>query len=177
MYCESNEATDIEHFWPQRRAPCLTFYWHNLLLACERCNSNYKRDRFPRKNGKPLLINPVDDDPRKHLQLNRTGKFFPLTDEGKVSISIFGLDRGTLERTRNNAFVSVESMIVRYAAACRNGNTVMALEIQRALCEYPFSSVFVAIVNAAEKPGAEDWLSNDCLLALESHPEIKTWLL
>lgn len=177
MYCESNEATHIEHFWPQRRAPCFTFYWHNLLLACERCNSNYKRDKFPRKNGKPLLINPVEDDPRKHLELSRNGKFVSLTPEGKASITVFGLDRWTLERDRANAFLAVEHMIAGYATACLNGNITRALATQRALCEYPFSSVFVAIIDAANKPGASESLSAECLSALDAHPEIKTWLL
>jgi uncharacterized protein (TIGR02646 family) len=177
MYCESNEGTHIEHFWPRRLSPCRTFDWHNLLLACETCNSNYKRDKFPRKNGKPLLINPVEDDPRKHLQLNRTGKFVPLTDEGKASISVFGLDRGPLERTREDAWVTVDGLIGSFANACRRGNSALSLAIQKALCRYPFSSVFVAIIDAANKPGASESLSVECLSALETHPEIKTWLL
>ena len=97
MYCESSEATHIEHFWPKRRAPCRAFDWNNYLLACSACNSNHKRDRFPRKNGRPLLINPVEEDPINHLALSPKGKYVPITPEGEHSITVFGLDRGVLE--------------------------------------------------------------------------------
>lgn len=75
MYCENSEATDIDHFRPKARYPRLAFRWENHLLACSTCNSNYKRDEFPRDAaGRRLLIDPTRDDPRKPLALSpRTG--------------------------------------------------------------------------------------------------------
>jgi hypothetical protein len=34
MYCEDNEGTDIEHFWPKSEHPEQAFSWSNYLLAC-----------------------------------------------------------------------------------------------------------------------------------------------
>ncbi|MDI1445340.1 hypothetical protein [Polyangium sp. 6x1] len=176
MYCESNEGTDIEHFWPQNRAPCRAFDWTNYLLACSACNSNHKRDRFPRRHGELLLINPTEDDPLDHLVLTPTGKFVPITDKGEKSIPVFGLHRGPLERSRVIAWAAVDGLIVRYANACARGDSSLALGTQKALCEYPQVSVFAAILRVAEGTAAEDFLSPECLEALAAHPEIKSWL-
>ena len=45
-YCESNDASEIEHHWPKaphpqnanRGAPAQMFRWENLLWACQTCN-------------------------------------------------------------------------------------------------------------------------------------------
>jgi len=179
MYCESNEGTDIEHFWPLRRAPCRAFDWNNYLLACSACNSNYKRDRFPRRYGQPLLIDPTneDDDPLDHLVLTPTGKYVAITEKGAVSIPVFGLDRGPLEKSRENAWFMVEGLIVLYANACKREDSPRALAAQKALCEHPQVSVFAALLRVTESTAAEDFVSAECLEALASHPEIKTWLL
>ncbi len=176
MYCESNEGTDIEHFWPLGRAPCRAFDWSNYLLSCSACNSNHKGYRFPRKHGQPLLINPTEDDPLDHLVLTPTGKFVPITEKGETSIPVFGLDRGPLERSRVIAWVAVDSLIIRYANACARGDSSLALGTQKALCEYPQVSVFAALLRVAEGMGAEDFISPECLVALAAHPEIKSWL-
>ncbi len=34
MYCESNEGSDIEHFWPKMSYPSRAFEWENYLWAC-----------------------------------------------------------------------------------------------------------------------------------------------
>jgi 5-methylcytosine-specific restriction endonuclease McrA len=58
MYCEGSEGTDIEHFWPKSVYPERAFDWLNYLIACARCNSNFKRDQFPLDGaGAPLLVN------------------------------------------------------------------------------------------------------------------------
>jgi 5-methylcytosine-specific restriction endonuclease McrA len=48
MYCGDNLGTDIDHFEPISDAPLRTFDWLNHILACSFCNSNQKRDAFPR---------------------------------------------------------------------------------------------------------------------------------
>ena len=60
MYCGDSLGTDIDHFEPIREFPAGTFVWRNHLLACSYCNSNAKRDLFPRDAaGTPLLIDPT----------------------------------------------------------------------------------------------------------------------
>ena len=65
MYCEDNEGTDIDHFWPRASFPERAFDWDNYLLACSACNTNYKRDQFPGLGNKPLLL-----DPRRTIHCN-----------------------------------------------------------------------------------------------------------
>jgi HNH endonuclease len=71
MYCGDNRATDIDHFEPIKELPTGTFEWLNHLLACSTCNSNCKRDRFPRDpSGDALLLDPTRDDPVRWPRLH-----------------------------------------------------------------------------------------------------------
>lgn len=45
-YCERNEGNDDEHIFPKSAYPERAFDWDNFLLACQNCNSNYKRNQF-----------------------------------------------------------------------------------------------------------------------------------
>ena len=91
-YCESNEATDIEHVHPKAFFPEFTFQWKNYILACKTCNTGYKSDKCfvitsdenvlelqrttepPHKN--IAFINPREDNPLDFLWLNlETGEF------------------------------------------------------------------------------------------------------
>ena len=67
MYCEHNEATQLDHFEPRAQAPERTFDWLNLLLACDVCNSNTKRKQHTRGDGIALL-DPTADDPAHRLE-------------------------------------------------------------------------------------------------------------
>nr|HQU81795.1 HNH endonuclease [Pyrinomonadaceae bacterium] len=46
VYCEMNEATDIEHIYPKKLFPEKAFSWENYSLACGKCNSDHKKDKF-----------------------------------------------------------------------------------------------------------------------------------
>lgn len=46
VYCEHNEATDIEHIYPKRLYPEKAFTWANYVFACGRCNTHYKGENF-----------------------------------------------------------------------------------------------------------------------------------
>lgn len=85
MYCGDNLGTDIDHFEPIKESPARTFEWLNHLLACSHCNSNQKRDLFPRDAaGNTLLIDPAREDPGQHLRLIlRTGKYRALTRKAR----------------------------------------------------------------------------------------------
>lgn len=177
MYCENSEATDIDHFRPKARYPRLAFRWENHLLACSACNSNYKRDEFPRdKNGRRLLIDPTRDDPREHLALSpHTGVYVALTPRGAESIRVFGLERATLTRCRQAAWGTVEALILRYAIARRRNDDARALDSQRDLCRFPHASVFEALLDVSRSPAASRYIDPDCLAALAAHPEIRGW--
>lgn len=67
MFCGDSRGTDIEHYWPKVSYPDKSFQWENMLLACAGCNRK-KGERFPLdEHGKPLLVNPVDEEPWRFL--------------------------------------------------------------------------------------------------------------
>ncbi len=90
----------------------LAYEWRNLLLACANCNRPSttkanrrigKWDQFPvedfraKKMGEesqesPILLNPVEDDPTEHLEVDDTGVIIAKTDRGQKCIDIFGLN-------------------------------------------------------------------------------------
>lgn len=178
MYCEDSEGTDIEHFWPKSTYPERAFDWHNYLFGCSRCNSNFKRSRFPLDDaGQPLLINPTEEDPLDHLSFStRTGDLAPRTPKGKASIDVFGLNRTTLPIGRWRAWASLLHLLPRYAqlrAAGRDADAEVVVGIFRTA---PFSGVLAAFLHIAEGPAADTLLGAECLAVLAAHPEITTWL-
>lgn len=92
VYCENNEATDVEHIYPKKLYPEKAFIWENYVLACGKCNSHHKSDKFkifkslasadsedvtpPRKtyrqpsNDDALFINQRKEDPMNFLELD-----------------------------------------------------------------------------------------------------------
>ena len=129
-YCESGHSATsagrIDHFRPKgavRQGPTsarsrpgyywLAYAWHNLLLACEKCNRQ-KSDYFPlEESGRrarnhldqiereaPLLLNPYADlDPSKHLAFAGSA-CRPLTERGRVTVAVLGLNRPELQEKR-----------------------------------------------------------------------------
>ena len=107
VYCENNEATDIEHIYPKKLYPEKAFTWENYVLACGKCNSHHKSDKFkifplqntadiedvtpPRctyrqpANDDALFLNQRTDDPLDFLELdliNRTFVFIEKFPQG-----------------------------------------------------------------------------------------------
>jgi uncharacterized protein (TIGR02646 family) len=107
--------------------------WCNLLPSCIDCNRGRtqkftrvpahvsgKANKFPladesrraRRPGEethelPLLLNPCDEDPERHLLFTDDGHVDPAREKGRrrsrkgqVSIEVFGLDRDALVRAR-----------------------------------------------------------------------------
>ncbi|MCX6578764.1 MAG: HNH endonuclease [Candidatus Aminicenantes bacterium] len=92
-YCErkrDKREFDVEHFRPKAGISdenghpgywWLAYEWENLFLACKSCNQEIKKTQFPLLGGskraftgeddlkleKPVLINPVDEDPEKFI--------------------------------------------------------------------------------------------------------------
>ncbi len=100
----------------------LAYEWRNLLFACEDCNRPStaktagrrigKRNQFPVRDFRavrpgeeeyeePLLINPMDEDPSDHLEMDETGILKAKTDRGQACIDVLGLNaRETLVDAR-----------------------------------------------------------------------------
>jgi len=92
VYCEHNEATDIEHIFPKRLYPNKCFLWGNYVLVCGKCNTHFKKEIFkifspagseiiqdttPKRNvytepenDDALFINQRVDDPMDYLELD-----------------------------------------------------------------------------------------------------------
>lgn len=99
--CQSSEAEKIYpgYYW-------LAYHWENLLLACEVCNTTYKRIFFPLTNNEdrvrnhhedidkeqPLLINPTTENPEEFIAY-RGYIPYPIDDnsKGKTTINLLGL--------------------------------------------------------------------------------------
>lgn len=112
------------YFW-------LAYEYTNLLLSCELCNQPSsdkqgsklgKRNRFPLQTPpgyavnpqdvgaeRPLLLNPLNDDPSKHFQFDPdTGRLIPLTPEGRKCVEVFDLnDREGLAKVRLDIYINV----------------------------------------------------------------------
>jgi hypothetical protein len=178
MYCGDNLGTDIDHFEPISSAPVRTFEWLNHLLACSFCNSNQKRQLYPRDpSGKTLLIDPTFEDPSRHMALILSnGEYRALTPEGKASIDVFGLNRADLTRGRAGAFHTRRATLCRAKTLFDEGRGDEAIQCLRALAEEPHASVLHAMIQLIHMPGAVDLLGADAIAALEE-PMFVTLLL
>ncbi|MBX3200543.1 MAG: hypothetical protein KF894_20565 [Labilithrix sp.] len=118
-YCEKREEQakfrDVEHYRPKGQYWWLAWTWENLLFACQDCNREFKRDRFPLSAGSrlaedepppgtelPLVIDPCDStvDPSAEIvfrreSVQRRERWRPqgLTARGRETIEVCGLDR------------------------------------------------------------------------------------
>lgn len=103
VYCENNEATDVEHIYPKKLYPEKAFVWENYVLACGKCNSHHKSDKFkifklptsaeienvapPRgtylqpANADALFINQRQDNPLDYLELDLLEQTFLFTEK------------------------------------------------------------------------------------------------
>lgn len=144
---------EIDHpgyFW-------LAYDWNNLLPACIDCNRyrNHgrdapqgagKADRFPldgtpacvpdlEADEKPLLINPSHIDPALHFQFNQDGTVTPLTEEGRATIALFGLNlREGLVEARRRAFESASEFTENHVNAVVSNNQAK-VEVNRVRLE------------------------------------------
>jgi uncharacterized protein (TIGR02646 family) len=144
-YCEKPEEQakyrDVEHYRPRSVYWWLTWTWENLLFSCIDCNREYKRNQFPRAPGDqvlvaeqappgaelPLLIDPSDPalDPTLHIEFRRIKvqgqerwQPFGLTDQGRKTIEVCGLDRpGLLTLYKDHVNHVVRPKVELFAAA------------------------------------------------------------
>jgi hypothetical protein len=105
---ETPEICATGYYW-------LMFAWTNWLLACERCNTPWKRSLFPvreaphplpphpRRRFTPLLLHPFGPrDPVDHLEFTERGQIAPRRASvyGRATIRTCGLHRESLSGKR-----------------------------------------------------------------------------
>ncbi|MGH3244782.1 MAG: HNH endonuclease [Trebonia sp.] len=176
MYCGESLATSVDHFEPIKEFPAGTFEWLNHLLACSACNSNEKRDQFPRdSSGDTLLIDPTRDNPSQHLRLIlRTGEYRALTPQGTASIQVFNLNRADLARGRAIAFETRGAVLCRAHSLLDSGRQDDAARCLRALAEEPHASVLHEMLRTKDMPGAAEVLGRDVAVALRNPDVLAT---
>ena len=155
MYCLDSLGADIDHFEPLSRAPLRTFCWHNHLLACSRCNSNFKREEYPcdEDSGECLLINPSVDDPADHLELFvATGEYEGRTRKGEESVRVFGLNREDLVLGRLDAYVTSCDVLNSWHRKVCRGDLLGAAQSAAALRREPFGDVLRALEKLGRMP-------------------------
>lgn len=141
-FCEKSQVDEngeVEHYRPKngyksnRRESLkkpgyywLAYEWSNLFFVCRACNSiTYKGNLFPLQDEQtrasdyhddlsreaPFLINPSQVDPRQHIIFD---KEFPiaLSNLGKKTIEICGLDRDALIEKRRNLKNQIDLAII-----------------------------------------------------------------
>lgn len=159
MYCGDSQGTDIDHFEPKSLAPARTFEWLNHLLACAYCNSNQKRNAFPRaeEDGSPLLLDPTLQDPLDHLRLVLpVCTYKGLTPQGEACIAVFGLNsRGVLVDGRRTAYETAKQSIELWRIATDRGQCDKAAQVVRVAWDRPLADVLAGMFHQSEHPAAE----------------------
>lgn len=169
MYCEDSMGTDVDHFRPKSDYPAFAFVWQNYYLACSHCNSNAKRNEFPvDKDGERLLIDPTEDDPSNHLIFSPgTGRLVALDDRGTWSIRVFALNRQICVDGRRNAWIALESLVIRYAADDEHREVIL-----RALSDFPFQGVRQHLRRVYDSPAKSTLLPASVIASIEEFPEV-----
>ncbi|MBI4659179.1 MAG: HNH endonuclease [Verrucomicrobia bacterium] len=107
MFCDSNEASDVDHFRPKAMFPQLALTWENFLWTCGVCN-RAKGDSFP-QDTQGRLINPVDENAWDFFFLDEFGNLTPLWRQAEQQLDrravstcdLLKLNRQTLQQRRH----------------------------------------------------------------------------
>jgi 5-methylcytosine-specific restriction endonuclease McrA len=181
MYCGDSQGTDVDHFEPKSLTPLRTFDWFNHLLACSYCNSNQKRNLFPTApDGTPLLVDPTAEDPLDHLRLVLPlGTYKGLTDRGRSSIEVFGLNRRpVLVKGRRDAYATARHSIELWRIAMGRGQYDKAREIVQVAWNRPLADVLVSMFHQSEHPAADAlFVGDEDVLALLRDSELRVAFL
>jgi uncharacterized protein (TIGR02646 family) len=120
-FCEARmehvQHPHVEHYRPKGRAEyeALMFNWSNWLLSCGRCNES-KWKHFPDCGGLPCLLDPMGDEPGEHLLFHRQ-EVEGLSDRGRETVRLLGLNRSPLFRERASWLVKVEALLLLASCA------------------------------------------------------------
>ena len=145
---DAYSAADIEHYRPKgavrqdEGSPTLrpgyfwlAYSWDNLYCCCQVCNRSHKKEFFPLANPamrarshtediaqeEPLLLNPgATENPRTHIEF-RQERAIGLTEAGRNTIQVVGLNRPALIEDRLSRLRHVR--IVQDVVHLRTGST------------------------------------------------------
>ena len=151
-------ATQTKGASSNRHYGWLAYDWDNLYLACPSCAQPHgsqdgtragKGNQFPvdgdlapllapvhacRSAEVGTLLDPCFDEPTEHLTFLPTGNCVGTTLRGNLSIRVFGLNRDSLVRARNQVYLLVKATFDRLVAA-ENSNSEIAHVRQEALLQ------------------------------------------
>lgn len=106
--------------------------------------------------GNPLLIDPTAEDPFDHLLLALSvGEYQPLSDKGRVTIEVFGLNRPLLARGRQQARRVVSRSLRELWRALGRGDEKAVEEALLCIREQPLADVCQAMVRLASTKRAQ----------------------
>ena len=142
MFCGDTRGTDIDHFRPIVAHRERTFVWANLLWVCGSCN-RAKSDRFQvGGDGRPLLIDPTEEDPWHFLYFeprtgNITAKFDAVINapdlRGEHTVQLLALNHEAVtegrQATRRNLEAAVRAFLAAMAAGGLVGSATEYLKI------------------------------------------------
>ncbi|MBI4659071.1 MAG: hypothetical protein HY735_09525 [Verrucomicrobia bacterium] len=154
-FCEARmehvQHPHIEHYRPKGRSEfeAYMFDWDNWLLSCGRCNES-KWKHFPDCSGMPCLLDPAFDQPGQHLAFHRQD-IEGLTERGRETVRLLGLDRPPLARERASWLVRVGSLLL--LAACAKEKRVQSEARQLLIWCLQDDAPFAAMTRA--------WLSHE----------------
>jgi uncharacterized protein (TIGR02646 family) len=143
MYCDSNEAAEVDHFKPMCAFPENAFEWNNLLWVCGICN-RFKGGRFPPDTQPGAeILNPLEVDPWKHFFMDElTGLLAGVWDEAMQSndsraestIAIIELNRESLQERRRQRINEIKQF-VRDAVTRLDASSVTVNDVERQIVE------------------------------------------
>lgn len=182
---EAFAAADVEHYRPKSAARqdgnserlfpgyyWLAYSWANLYWCCQQCDRSHKKDLFPLvdpdkrarshkhhiANENPLLLDPgTTNDLRKHIQF-RQEHAIGLSEAGKKTIQIVGLNRPALKEERQRLLQKLHGLrdVIRLYArsSCPNDMNLLE-EARRELVdavrpEAPFSAMALDFLESVE---------------------------
>ncbi len=190
QYCEWNEISPIEHFFPKKHFPEKAFVWENYLRICHNCNgSEYKHDKFavflpdgivfhlPITRGTyhvppssdHVLINPRTEDPAQFLNIDlATGSILQKLnatprefEKANYTRNLLGLNtRDVLLRGRKKAAQNYFSKLEKYVRVCAVADF---LELNVAISNHFGLSLDVNKNFESEKERLKTHLKNDIL--------------
>lgn len=123
-FCEAHmlhvSSPHVDHYRPKSRAEFerLAFDWTNWVNSCGRCN-DIKWAHFPVCGADPCLVNPCEVDPGQHLQFQRA-LVVPLTERGRQTIDLVGLDRSPLEDQRASWMRTLDCLLLLLLGEARD---------------------------------------------------------
>lgn len=169
VYCENEDASTIDHFYPKSEYPAKTFRWDNLNLSCFPCNLA-KRAVFPLAGRRPVILNPMSEETAHFFSIDpSTGVITPAAGltpyqarRSTETITYFKLNRTGLARARKKVARRVRAAIEAYALEQRPAIRQVLLEllnsdepfraVVRQILRYPDPGLAPAVQSALADP-------------------------